>query len=62
MANRFDICITRLETRAAREALPSHPIGDQNRARRDKDDAKPVRGGEALAQKRGAKDSHKHHA
>ena len=43
MPNRFDIFITRLETKHAREGAPSHPIGDQHGARRDKADAKPIR-------------------
>lgn len=62
MPNRFDIFITRLETKSAREGVPSHPIGDQHRARRDKADAKPVRAGQALAEKDRAKHRHKHDA
>jgi hypothetical protein len=67
MPNRFDIFITRLETKSARDDAPSHPIGDQpigdqHRARRDKGDAKPVRSGEAVAEKDRAKHRHKHDA
>lgn len=62
MPNRFDIFITRLETKSAREGVPPHPIGDQHRARRDKADAKPVRAGESHAEKDRAKHRHKHDA
>lgn len=62
MPNRFDIFITRLETRNSREGVPLAPIGDQHRPRRDKADAKPVRSGEALAEKDRAKHRHKHDA
>jgi len=37
MPNRFDIFITRLETKSAREGVPPHPMNDQNSVRRDKD-------------------------
>lgn len=62
MPNRFDIFMSRLETRDAREAAASHPVGHQHGARRDKADAKPVRPGQALAQKKGAEDRHQHDA
>jgi hypothetical protein len=62
MPNRFDIFITRLETQNTRNGVPSNPISDQNRTRSDKGDAKPVRSGEALAEKDRAKHRHKHDA
>jgi hypothetical protein len=62
MPNRFDIFITRLETKSARDGVPLPPIGDQHRARRDKGDAKPVRSGESPAEKDRAKHRHKHDA
>jgi hypothetical protein len=62
MPNRFDIFITRLETKNARNGVPLHQIGDQHRARRDKSDAKPVRSEESLAEKGRAKHRHKHDA
>jgi hypothetical protein len=62
MPNRFDIFITRLETKHAREGAPSHPIGDEHSARHDKADAKPSRSGEAISEKDRAKHRHKHDA
>ncbi|ESY64226.1 hypothetical protein X743_31510 [Mesorhizobium sp. LNHC252B00] len=62
MPNRFDIFITRLETKNARNDVPLHPIGDQHRGRRDKGDAKPVRPGESPAEKGRGKQPHKHDA
>jgi hypothetical protein len=62
MPNRFDIFITRLETKNARNGVPPDPIGDQHRVRREKGDAKPVRSGESLAEKDRAKHRHKHDA
>jgi hypothetical protein len=62
MPNRFDIFMTRLESKSAREGAPLHPIGDQNRARRDDADAKPVRSGQALSEKNRAKHRNKHDA
>lgn len=62
MPNRFDIFITRLETKNARNGVPLSQVGDQHRARRDKDDAKPVRSGESHAEKDRAKHRHKHDA
>jgi hypothetical protein len=62
MPNRFDIFITRLETKNARNGASLPPTGDQHRARRDKDDAKPARSGEAHGEKDRAKHRHKHDA
>ncbi|MER9404877.1 hypothetical protein NKI36_12530 [Mesorhizobium caraganae] len=62
MPNRFDIFITRLETKSAREGVPPHPMNDQHSVRRDKADAKPVRAGRSLAEKDRAKHRHKHDA
>jgi hypothetical protein len=62
MPNRFDIFITRLETKSAHNGAQSHPTGDQHHARRDKGDAKPAQSGEALAEKDHAKRRHKHDA
>jgi hypothetical protein len=61
MPNRFDIFITRLETKSAREGVPPHPIADQH-IRRDKGTAKQVRSGEAIAEKDRTKRRHKHDA
>ena len=61
MPNRFDIFITRLETKSAREGVPPHPIADQH-IRRDKAAAKQVRPGEAIAEKDRTKRRHKHDA
>jgi hypothetical protein len=62
MPNRFDIFITRIETKSARETAASHPIESQNRTRRDQRYAKPVRAGQSLAEKDRAKNRHKHDA
>ncbi|MBA1142904.1 hypothetical protein H0241_22025 [Mesorhizobium sp. CCANP35] len=62
MPNRFDIFITRLETKSAREGAPPHPMNDQHSVRRDKADAKPVHAGQPLAEKDRAKHRHKHDA
>ncbi|PAQ05562.1 hypothetical protein [Mesorhizobium temperatum] len=62
MPNRFDIFITRLETKSSRNGAPPNPISDQHRARRDKGDAKPARDGEADAEEDHAKRHHKHDA
>ncbi|MBZ9738042.1 MULTISPECIES: hypothetical protein [unclassified Mesorhizobium] len=62
MPNRFDIFITRLETKNARNGVPLPSLGDQHRGRRDKDNAKPVRNGEAHAEKERGKHRHKHDA
>lgn len=62
MPNRFDIFITRLETKSSRNGVPHPPMGDQHRARRDKDDAKPARSGEEHAEKERGKHRHKHDA
>ena len=62
MPNRFDIFITRLETKSAREGMPPHPMNDQHSVRREKADAKPARSGEAHAQKDRGKRRFKHDA
>lgn len=62
MPNRFDIFISRLETKNTREGAPPHPIAAQQGARRDKVDAKPVRHEEAHAGKNRGKHRHKHDA
>jgi hypothetical protein len=62
MPNRFDIFITRLETKSSRDGAPSHPMSDQHRVRRDKNDAKSARSDETLAEKDRGKHRHKHHA
>ena len=62
MPNRFDIFISRLETKTAREGIPPHPIAVQQGARRDKVDAKPVQSGEAHAEKNRGKHRQKHDA
>jgi hypothetical protein len=62
MPNRFDIFITRLETKSSREGAPPHPIGDQHRARRDKGEVKPARSGQSHGEKERAKNRHKHDA
>ncbi|RUU02314.1 hypothetical protein EOD23_20040 [Mesorhizobium sp. USDA-HM6] len=59
MPNRFDIFISRLESKTAREGIPPHPIAEQHDARRDKADQKQVRNGEAHAEKhRGKRQKH----
>ncbi|UCI08158.1 hypothetical protein [Mesorhizobium sp. B1-1-8] len=62
MPNRFDIFISRLETKTAREGIPPHPIAVQPGARRDKADGKQVRSGEAPAEKGRGKHRHKQDA
>ncbi|MBZ9675199.1 hypothetical protein [Mesorhizobium sp. ES1-1] len=62
MPNRFDIFITRLETKTARNGVPLPPMGGQHRARRDKIGAKPGRSGESLAEKSRSKHRQKHDA
>ncbi|WP_214477136.1 hypothetical protein [Mesorhizobium sp. dw_380] len=62
MPNRFDIFITRLETKSAREGVPPHPMNDQHSGRREKAHAKPARTGEAHPQKDRGKHRHKHDA
>ncbi|CCV04178.1 conserved hypothetical protein [Mesorhizobium metallidurans STM 2683] len=62
MPNRFDIFITRLETKSARQGVPSHPMNDQHNVRRDKADAKPARPGEAHAERDRGKRRFKHDA
>ena len=61
MPNRFDIFITRLETKSAREGVP-HPMNDQHSVRRDKADAKPVQNGDAHADKDRGERRFKHDA
>ncbi|RWA63345.1 hypothetical protein EN836_24100 [Mesorhizobium sp. M1C.F.Ca.ET.193.01.1.1] len=62
MPNRFDIFISRLESKTAREGTPPHPIAAQNGNRRDKADAKPVRNGEPHGEKHRGKHRQKHDA
>ena len=62
MPNRFDIFISRLESKTAREGIPQHPIADQNGNRRDKADQKPARNGEAHGEKNRGKQRQKHDA
>ena len=63
MPNRFDIFITRLETKAAREAASSHPIGDRHRSRHDRRDAaRLARGREPLTGNDRAEQRDKHDA
>ncbi|TPI13510.1 hypothetical protein [Mesorhizobium sp. B4-1-1] len=62
MPNRFDIFISRLESKAAREGMPPHPIATQSGARRDKADQKPVRHDEAHGEKHRGKHRQKHDA
>ena len=62
MPNRFDIFISRLETKTAREGIPPHPIAVQNGARRDKADQKQVRHGDAHGEKTRGKHRQKHDA
>ncbi|OBQ94529.1 hypothetical protein CK222_04305 [Mesorhizobium sp. WSM3866] len=62
MPNRFDIFITRLESKTAREGIPSHPIAAQHGNRRDKTDLKQGRSGEAHAEKDRGKQRQKHDA
>ncbi|PBC07061.1 hypothetical protein [Mesorhizobium sp. WSM3859] len=62
MPNRFDIFISRLESKTAREGIPPHPIAEQHGARRDKADQKQVRHGEAHGEKTRGKHRQKHDA
>ncbi|MER9233777.1 hypothetical protein NKI56_17025 [Mesorhizobium sp. M0622] len=62
MPNRFDIFITRLETKSARDGAASHPTGDQHRAPRDKSEIKQARSGEVASEKDRGKHRHKHEA
>ncbi|MER8637516.1 hypothetical protein [Mesorhizobium sp. M1365] len=61
MPNRFDIFITRLETKSARDGAASHSTDDQHHASRDKSEIKPVRSGETSEKDR-AKHRHKREA
>ena len=62
MPNRFDIFISRLESKTAREGIPPHPIAAQSGARRDKADQKQVRHDEAHGEKHRGKHRQKHDA
>ena len=62
MPNRFDIFISRLESKTAREGMPPHPITEQHGARRDKADQKQARHGEAHGEKTRGKHRQKHDA
>jgi len=62
MPNRFDIFISRLESKTAREGIPPHPIAGQHGVRRDKADAKPARNGEAHGEKNRGKHRQKQDA
>ena len=62
MPNRFDIFISRLESKTAREGVPPHPIAAPPGVRRDKADQKPVRDGEAHGEKHRGKHRQKHDA
>ncbi|MBN9220890.1 MAG: hypothetical protein J0I79_23330 [Mesorhizobium sp.] len=62
MPNRFDIFITRLETKSARDGVPPHPMTAPHSVRRDKADGKPARSGESHAEKDRAKRRFKHDA
>lgn len=62
MPYRFDIFISRLETKNAREGIPPHPLAARHGARRDKSDQKPVRHDEAHGEKDRAKHRRKHDA
>jgi hypothetical protein len=63
MPNRFDVFMSRIETKSARNgAPPSQPIGDQNGTHGNKASAKPVRPAQALAEKDNAKHRNKHNA
>ncbi|MDX8501261.1 hypothetical protein RFM99_22970 [Mesorhizobium sp. VK4C] len=62
MPNRFDIFISRLESKTAREGIPPHPIAEQQGARRDKADQKQLRNGETQAEKNRGKHRQKHDA
>lgn len=62
MPNRFDIFISRLESKSAREGIPPHPIAAQNGNRRDKAEQKQARSDEAHAEKTRGKHRQKHDA
>jgi hypothetical protein len=62
MPSRFDIFISRLESKTAREGTPPHPIAAQSDARRNKTDQKQVRDGEAHGEKHRGKHRQKHDA
>ncbi|SFP15323.1 hypothetical protein SAMN03159463_03701 [Mesorhizobium sp. NFR06] len=62
MPNRFDIFISRLEGKTAREGIHPNPITAQQGGRGDKAEAKPVRAGEAQGEKHRGKHRQKHDA
>lgn len=62
MPSRFDIFISRLESKTAREGMSPHPIAAQPGIRRDKADQKQVRDGEAHGEKHLGKHRQKHDA
>ncbi|RUX24094.1 hypothetical protein EOA23_22735 [Mesorhizobium sp. M2A.F.Ca.ET.042.01.1.1] len=61
MPNRFDIFISRLESKTAREGIPPHPIAAQSGVRRDKSEQKQARD-EAHGEKQRSKHRQKHDA
>jgi len=63
MPNRFDVFMSRIETKSARnDAPPSHPISNPYSANGDKANAKPVRTNQAFSEKDTAKHRNKHNA
>ena len=62
MPSRFDIFISRLESKTVREGVPPHPIAAPPGVRRDKADQKQVRDGEAHGEKHRGKHRQKHDA
>ena len=62
MPNRFDIFISRLESKTAREGTHPHPIAAQPGVRRDQADQKRVRHGEEHGEKARGKHRQKHDA
>jgi hypothetical protein len=63
MPNRFDVFMSRIETKSARNgAPPSQPIGDQHGTHNDKANAKPDRPAQVLTAKGNARHRNKHHA
>jgi hypothetical protein len=62
MPNRFDIFISRLESKSAREGAHPHPITAQSGVRLDKGDQKQVRDGAVHGEKHRIKHRQKHDA
>ncbi|KQZ32212.1 hypothetical protein ASD50_14110 [Mesorhizobium sp. Root552] len=63
MPNRFDVFMSRIETKSARsDAPPPHPAGNKYGANSNKADAKPVRAAEAFSDKNNVKHRNKHNA